>query len=273
MSGHQWQDNLDGLCRSLEDYAKVNGIGVPNASSKAAARLSDSLYLAHSTSVEKFSDICASGYLGSAARLAADRSESLAPARTEVVLGTAGSVFFHVSPFRFPQTGCGFLFAKALESHRSDDGVATPFDSGGLLKVCTRPDAAEPPQAFLSRHELPIPEHRRYLGLSMEVLFDKPEDYVEGLEPRLPGPIGLTGGDRRRWTHEVRIPERVPVRDRHLQAVFAPRSRVAADSEVEDLFQWCVGKGTDRILFDTPHENDFEALRQECLEYIRGKLY
>jgi hypothetical protein len=48
---------------------------------------------------------------------------------------------------------------------------------------------------------------------------------------------------------------------------------VAADREVEDLFQWCVGKGTDRILFDTPHENDFEALRQECLGYIRGKLY
>jgi len=273
MRGQQWQTNLDGLCRSLEDYAQKNGIGVPNPSSGAAARLSDSLYLAHSTSVEKFSDICASGYLGSAARLAADRSESLAPGRTEVVLGTAGSVFFHVSPFRFPQTGCGFLFAKALESHRSDDGMATPFDSGGLLKVFTRLNAAEPPRAFLSRHELPIPEHRRYLGLSMEVLFDKPEDYIEGLEPRLPGPIGLTGGDRRRWTHEVRIPERVPVRDRHLRAVFAPRSRVAADREVEDLFQWCVGKGTDRILFDTPHENDFEALRQECLEYIRGKLY
>jgi hypothetical protein len=267
------QANLDELCRNLEDYAQKNGIGVPNPSSSAAARLSDSLYLAHSTSGEKFSDICARGYLASAARLAAARSQPLAPGGAEFVLGTAGSVFFYVSPFRYPNTGCGFLFAKTLESHRSDDGVATPFDSGGLLKVFTRLDAAEPPRAFLSRHELSIPEHRRYLGLSMEVLFDKPEDYIEGLEPRLPGPIGLTGGDHRRWTHEVRIPARVPVRDSHLQAVFAPRSRVAADREVEDLFQWCVGNGTDRVLFDTPHENDFEALRQECLEYIRGKLY
>src|ERR1035437_2023682 len=273
MSRHQWQANLDGLCRSLEDYAKQNGIGVPNPSSGAAARLSDSLFLAHSTSGEKFSDICASGYLASAASLAAARGESLAPARTEVVLGTADSVFFYVSPFRFPQTGCGLLFAETLESHRSDDGVAPPFDSGGLLEWLTRPDPAEPPREFLARHELPIPEHRRYLGLSMAVLFDKPGDYSEGSDPLWPGPIGLTGGDHRRWTHEVHIPDRVFVRGSHLQAVFATRARVAADPEVEGLVQWCVREGVDHILFDTPRENDFEALRQECLAYIRRKLY
>src|ERR1035437_9613949 len=174
MSRHQWQANLDGLCRSLEDYAKQNGIGVPNPSSGAAARLSDSLYLAHSTSGEKFSDLCASGYLASAASLASARNESLAPGCAEVVLGTVGAVFFYVSPFRYPQTGCGFLFAKTLESPRSDDGVATPFDSGGLLGRFTRSDPAELPRAFLARHGLPIPEHRRYLGLCMAVLFDKP---------------------------------------------------------------------------------------------------
>src|ERR1019366_8652096 len=197
MSRHQWQANLDGLCRSLEDYAKKNGIGVPSPSSGAASRLSDSLYLAHSTSGEKFSDICASGDLASAASLAAVRGESLAPACAEVVLGTAGCVFFYVSPFRFPQTGCGFLFAKTLESHRSDDGVATPFDSGGLLGRFTRPDPAELPRAFLSRHELPIPEHRRYLSLSMDVLFHEPENYVEGSVPPRPGPVGLRSEESR----------------------------------------------------------------------------
>src|ERR1035437_560328 len=240
MSRHKWQANLDGLCRSLEDYAKKNGIGDPNPSSGAASRLSDSLYLAHSTSGEKFSDICASGYLASAASLAAARGESLAPACAEVVLGTAGSVFFYVSPFRYPNTTCGFLFAKSLESHYRDGGAATPFDSGGLMRIFVRPDPAELPRAFLSRHELPIPEHRRYLGLSMAVLFDKPGDYFEGTDPLWPGPIGLTGGDHRRWTHEVRIPDRVFVRGSHLQAVFSPRARVAADPEVEGLFQWCV---------------------------------
>ena len=273
MSRHQWQANLDGLCRSLEDYARNNGIGVPNPSSGAAARFSDSAYLAHSTSSGKFSDICASGYLNSKASLAAARGGSLAPGCVEVVLGTAGSVFFYVSPFRYPNTTCGFLFAKSLESHRSDDGVATPFDSGGLLGWFARPDPAEPPRDFLARHELPIPEHRSYLGLSMAVLFDKPLDYFEGTDPFWPGPIGLTGGDHRRWTHEVRIPDRVFVRGSHLHAVFSPRARVAADPEVEGLFQWCATEGVDRILFDTPREDDFEALRQECLAYIRRKLY
>jgi hypothetical protein len=151
--------------------------------------------------------------------------------------------------------------------------VATPFDSGGLLGWLTRPDPGELPRAFLARHELPIPEHRSYLGLSMAVLFEKPRDYFEGTDPLWPGPIGLIGGDQRRWTHEVRIPDQVFVRGSHLQAVFSPRARVAADPEVEGLFQWCAREGVDRILFDSPRENDFEALRQECIDYIRRKLY
>ena len=205
--------------------------------------------------------------------LAAARSESLAPACAEVVLGTADSVFFYVSPFRYPNTTCGFLFAKSLESHYREGGVAAPFDSGGLMKIFARPNPEESPRDFLARHEMPIPEHRRYLGLSMAVLFDKPGDYFDGTDPLWPGPIGLTEGDHRRWTHEVRTPDRVFLRGGHLQAVFSPRARVATDPEVEGLFQWCAREGVDRILFDTPRKNDFEALRQECLAYIRRKLY
>jgi hypothetical protein len=164
------------------------------------------------------------------------------------------------------------LFAKSLESEHHSHGVAAPFDSGGLCNVFIRPDPAEPPRDFLSRHELPIPDHRRYLGLSMSILFHKPEDYVDGPDPRRPGPIGLTRGDQRRWTHEVRIPDRVFVRGSHLQAVFASRARVAADPEIEGLFEWCAMEGVDRIIFDTPRGNDFEALRRECLAYIRRTL-
>jgi hypothetical protein len=189
------------------------------------------------------------------------------------MLGTADSVFFYVSPFRYPHTGCGLLFAHSLESEYENDGVATPFDSGGLMNKFIRPNPDEPPKEFLSRHELPIPEHRRYLCQSKDALFHTPADYVEGSHPRWPGPIGLDGGDQRRWTHEVRIPDRVPVRGSHLQAVFAPKARVAASSAVEDLFQWCTTEGVDRITFDTPRGDDFEALRRECLSYIRRTLY
>ena len=267
MGRNQWKANLDELCRSLEHYA--SNLPAAPSSSATAVRLSDSLYLANSASDAKFSAICASGHLSSAARL----GRSLSPKCPEVMLGTAVSVFFYVSPFRYPHTGCGLLFANSLESQHENDGLATPFDSGALLKIFIRHNPAESPQAFLSRHELPIPEHRRYLCRSMDALFHKPEDYVEGSHPRWPGPIGLDGGDQRRWTHEVRIPDRVPVRGSHLQAVFAPKARVAATPAVEDLFQWCATEGVDHISFDAPRGDDFETLRRECLAYIRRKLY
>ena len=267
MGRNQLKANLDELCRSLEHYA--SDLPAAPSSSATAARLSDSLYLANSASDANFSAICASGYLFSAARL----GKSMPPTCPEMILGTAGSVFFYLSPFRYPNTNCGLLLAHSLESEHEDDGVATPFDSGGLVKKFTRRNPAESPQEFLSRHELPIPEHRRYLCRSMDALFHKPEDYVEGSHPQWPGPIGLDGGDQRRWTHEVRIPDRVPVRGSHLQAAFAPKARVAANPAVEDLFQWCATEGVDRISFDTPRGDDFEALRRECRDYIRRKLY
>jgi hypothetical protein len=190
-----------------------------------------------------------------------------------MVLGTASSVFFYLSPFRYPHTSCGLLYANSLESSHGTDGIAAPFDSGGLIDKCTRPDPAETPRDFLSRHELPIPEHRRYLGLSMDVLFGKPGDYVEGLDPLWPGPIGLLDGDQRRWTHEVQIPDQVFVRSSHLQAVFAPTAQVARYPGVRSLFQWCDAEGVDSIPFAAPRRNDFEALRRECLAYIRQRLY
>ncbi len=156
---HQLQLNLNGLCQSLESYAKASGIAAPKPPSPIA-HLSDSLYLAHSTSDEKFSNINASGRLSSAASLAASHRGSLRPSCAEVVLGTADSVFFYVSPFRYPNTSCGLLFAASLESHHGDDGAASPFDSGGLIEICVRHDPTEPPREFLSRHELPLPEHR-----------------------------------------------------------------------------------------------------------------
>lgn len=188
-------------------------------------------------------------------------------------MGTGESVFFYVSPFRYPHTACGLLFAGTLELERKNDGVATPFDSGGLLRIFARPDPAESPQEFLWRHEMPIPEHRRCLRLSMGLLFQKAEDYVEGLKPHRPGPIGLTSpGDERRWTHEVRIPDRVLLRSKHLQAVFAPLERAAHDPATQELFRWCAEKGVDHFTLDAPRGGEFEALQKRCLDYIR-KLY
>jgi hypothetical protein len=125
MNRHQLQTNLDGLCQNLEDYAEANGIQASKPPSPAP-HLSDSLYLAHSTSDTNFSDICASGRLRPAI--------SPRPDCAEVLLGTAGSVFFFVSPFRYPSTSCGLLFAKSLES----DYGATGLRRLSIPEVCSK---------------------------------------------------------------------------------------------------------------------------------------
>ena len=189
------------------------------------------------------------------------------------MLGTTNDVFFYVAPFRYPKSNCGLLFSQTSEEAHKESGNATPFDSGGLRRTFTRSNPAESVNDFLARHELPTPEHRQYLGQGMTALFNQPLEYVNGTSPCHPNPVGLTGGDQRRWTHEVRIPRSGRVQGSpHLQAVFAPW-RVVSDPQVEALPSWCERESVDRILFDTPKRDDFKGLQRECLNYIERELY
>ena len=104
------------------------------------------------------------------------------------------------------------------------------------------------------------------------MLFGKVWNYIECADPQRPGPIGLTGGDSRRWTHEVRIPGQVPLWGGNLQAVFAAKSRVKSDPEIKQFFKWCERGSVDRITFYTAGQDDFAALQRECVEYLRRKL-
>ena len=62
-------------------------------------------------------------------------------------------------------------------------------------------------------------------------------------------------------------------RSAHLQAVFAPRARVAADPDIEALFAWCRIEQVDTVGFDASRGNDFETPKRECLGYIRRELH
>jgi hypothetical protein len=265
--------NLVRLCRELQEYSLTQAPPPAVQVLGQAERLSASLFLANSSSRRNFARICDTGFIACQDVLAAMGAVSLDPLGCETVLGTTGDVFFYLAPFRFPSTACGFLFAGTLENEHADDGVGTPFDSGGLHQHFERADPVEPARAFLGRHELPVPQHRQYLERSMRFLFHTPEDYVEEVQPFNPGPLGISCGDSRRWTHEVRIPGRVFVRTGHLQAVFASRSLVATSRPVENLFKWCSTEGVDNIAFDHPSGDDFEELRRQSLEYVRSRLY
>ncbi|MBL8217304.1 MAG: hypothetical protein JNK87_41675 [Bryobacterales bacterium] len=182
-------------------------------------------------------------------------------------------MFFYVAPFRYPSTSCGLLFSRRLEAAYAEHGVATPFDSGGLVSKVQRADPDEDVCAFLARHELPVPEHRAYLRGSIQFLFGSAADYVHGRAPALAGLIGLTGTDPRCWTHDVRIPESVPVRSvPYLEAVFVPRAR-AVNPEIASLLEWCIREAKEVRTFDAPTGDDFRTLQQECIRYIEEKLY
>ena len=210
------QANLTRLTQEVVTHAQQ--LGVPCEPSPLAIKLSEGLFLAHSTMDENFVKICADQHLLSKA----NRGVALKEDCDEVVLGTTNDVFFYVAPFRYPKSSCGLLFSQTLEEQHNKSGIATSFDSGGLRRDITRSNPAEPLNDFLTRHEMPIPEHRQYLGQGMTALFNQPSDYVDGTAPFHSSPVGLTGGDQRRWTHEVRIPGSVQVLGSpHLQAVFA----------------------------------------------------
>lgn len=272
MSRAQSERNLRRLLDDLDIYARNRGIEAPDPCPPEAISLSESLFLAHSTSDGSFSAICKSNHLLCPQELASLRGVPLRPDCAEATLGTAGFVFLYAAPFQFPQSGCGLLFAAELEEEYRDTGVATPFDSGGLVTVFVRENPAESAPAFLARHELPLPEHRNYLRETMVLLFAQPLDYLEGRDPRWPGPIGLAGGDRRRWTHEVRIKDRLSIRIANLQAVFARTALVSSQPEIENLYRWCYSEGVDFVTFDTPRDDDFDTLQRECLDYFRRKL-
>jgi hypothetical protein len=238
-----------------------------------AEKLSRWLFLANSASRKRFSSICQTGFISSQQRLARAAGIPPNPSNAEAALGTSDQVFFYLASFRYPTTSCGLLFSGTLELEETDEGVATPFDSGALHAHLTRPNPAESASDFLARHNLPIPDHRQYLERSLRLLFHAPEDYLNGVDPHTPGPLGLTSGDARRWTHEVRIPDRVFLRTNHLQAVFAARPVVAASRDTQALFKWCANEGVDTVTFDQIKDREFVELEAQSLEYLRKRLY
>jgi hypothetical protein len=271
MSQIQRKANLTRLCAELDAYSATQVPPPPTQPSPLAGKLSNSLFLSNSSTPETFAHICQSRTLFSRERLAS-QGIPVKPGKAEAAMGTANCVFFYLAPFRYPRTACGLLFAGSLESECSPEGAATPFDSGALHRRLARPDSQELAPAFLARHNLPIPDHRVYLERSLRLLFRSPEDYLNGVDPLSAGPLGLSGGDSRRWTHEVRIPDHVSV-STHLQAVFAPHSIIAAYRDIQSLFEWCRREGVDAEPFHAEPGSEFVGLESRSIDYLRKRIY
>lgn len=274
MSRSRWESNCSRLCKSLQVALAAKDSPSSPQPSADAEKLSKMLFLSNASKQETFREICRSGLILSRAHLAKKNSTQIPPDCAEACLGTTGYVFFYVGAFRYPGTACGFLFRPSLEQANQTDGCASPFDSGALHKHLTLPAGTSTPKDFHARHELPIPEHRELLALFLDLCFSSPSEYVNfttGAHP-VASPYGITGGDFRQFTHEVRIPDQVAIRSDHLEAAFVA-GRVTQHPEIEDLAHWCLTNNVEYRAISHPGKADFNRLRQEAINYINQKIY
>ncbi len=274
MPGNNRQDNLDRLCREIQNMH--GGLLSPAGSPRNMLcwHLADRMPLAHATGADTFAKICQSGTILSLTRLAAIVPLDWSDHPIETQLETQDCVFLFAGPFRYPDTSCGFLFRPELAEARTGDGAASPFDSGGLANH-HRPPGGEAPLDFMRRHEMPIPQYRQYHLLVLDLLFDDPWHYVDCVNPVHQGPVQLApaDSDARQWAFEIRLRDELPIRP-HLQAVFSPVFASESDSVVETLY-WCDTNGVDIIEYPGLRGSDefnFELMKRKCEAYIRSVL-
>jgi hypothetical protein len=268
------QDNLARLCREIQGMH--GGLLSPADSprNKLCRRLADNMPLSHATGADTFAKICQSGALLSLTRLDTVAPLDWSSHPVETQLETRDCVFLFAGSFRYPDTSCGFLFRPDLAETHTADGAATPFDSGGLVNN-HRPPGGEAPLDFLRRHEMPVPQYRRYHLLVLDLLFDDPWHYVDGVNPIRQGPVQLAAAqsDARRWTFEVRLMDELPIRS-NLQAVFSPLFASESDSVPETLYRYRT-EGVDIIEYPGLRGSDefnFELMKRKCEAYIRSIL-
>ena len=265
------QANLDQLCSEIQGMHP----GLSSRPGSLSNRLASGMPLSHATGLDPFEKICGSGSLLSLARRHAVEPLDWSDHPVEVRMNTRDCVFLFAGPFRYPcVTACGFLFKPGLENARAADGAASPFDSGGLVNHHRPPDN-EDPLAFLQRHEMPIPDYRRYFMLVLDLLFEDPLHYLEGRDPVRPGPVRLEVGDSdaRRWTFEVRLRDELPIRPA-LQALFVSKTAAGMSSVVETC-SWCRANGVDIVRYASPRGRDrdnFVTMQRKSIAYIRRRL-
>ncbi len=238
--------------------------------SRAAQTWATAMPLTHATDFGKLPQVLHNAALLSQVQL------GRSPGAAEAKLDTVDDVFLYAGAFSYPATECGFLFVPSVEVDHRNDGVATPFDSGALasMSVVQAPTPCQDGVAFVRDHELPVSDYRGLLASiiadysrSAEAYLDRPDDFACACGTLRGHPFGLTGGDRRAATFEVRIPQRVPLQSPHLRAVFVRKGFAVAG--LHQLF----AQGISIVCYEADEGSDFfHALRTTCISFIQEHL-
>lgn len=261
----QRRDNLTRLQGMLSAHCAPD-----STRTSAAQKLAVKMPLSHAAPLGKLKAILLSEALLSQVQM----GRPLGNAETR--LETTDDVFLYLGAFSYPATECGFLFVPSVESDHTDQGVSTPFDSGALVSNIgvTPPAPYTDGIAFVRDHELPVSDYRSLLSMvisdysqTTDHYLRHPADFTCACGESRGHPFGLSGGDERAATFELRIPQRVPLRPPHLRAVFVRRGYEL--SELSDLF--ALGVTIER--YDADDDADFfHALREACISFIQEHL-
>jgi hypothetical protein len=260
----QRQENLARLCGAHSHHCECDAARASDA--KAMAK---KLPLSHAAGEDTLVKILQSGALLS------QTAVGLPPHKAEADLDTADDVFFYLGAFAYPDTECGLLFLPALEADHQSDGVSTPFDSGALVNKVSPPSAYTGNRVgFVRDHEMPVSAYRDLLGRVIAdyaracgVYLRAPEEFKCECGFVREHPFGITGGDWRAATFEVRIPKQVPLSHPHLHAVFVRNG--FEPRELAPLRR--AGVRIERFEPD-PGADSFGALREACISFIQEKL-
>ena len=260
------EKNLAQLQKRVQECEARHGHPKPSAlKAERAERLAQGMPLSNGASAATFAKIAKDREIRCQSRIRSELGPSGKPTHEER-LGTDRCVPFFAGPFLYPKSECGLLFNRSLEEAHRAEGACTPFDSGALIKV----HAVSDPHEFMVEHEVPVPEHRELLSEVLARLFNDPWDYLDGKDPRSSSHFGLTKGDARRYTHEVRIPDAVGILD-HVMAVFVTSSRVADPSIMAYLVE-CEKRNIDYVPVPAGHSGNFQKLSRSSTNYIRVLL-
>jgi hypothetical protein len=259
-------ENLVRLSQSLVSHCPSDP-----ARTTAAQHFATRLPLTHAAPQGKLRAILDSQALLSQLQVGGRRGDA------EAILETEDDVFLYIGAFSYPGTECGFLFVPSLEAGRQDDAIATPFDSGALVggKGVTHPATYADGLAYVREHELPVSGYRALLARviadysdSPGYYLNEPGDFVCACGEKREHPFGLSGGDRRAGTFEVRLPQRVPLHPPHLRAVFVRKGYELPELSV--LF--ASGITIERYEADSTDPDFFHALRSACISFIQEHL-
>lgn len=258
--------NLERLSLSLTSHCPSDA-----ARTTAARHLAARLPLTHATTQGKLKAILVSEALLSQLQVGKPLRKA------ESILETADDVFLYIGTFTYPGTECGFLFVPSVETGRRDDAIATPFDSGALVsgKSITPPTPYTDGVAYVRDHELPVSDFRDLLARVIadytagpSGYLNEPNDFACSCGVEREHPFGLSGGDRRAGSFEVRLPQRVPLRAPYLRAVFVRKGYELP--ELSTLF--ASGVTIERYEADSTTPDFFHALRSACISFIQEHL-